>query len=57
MLAVTLQAQLISCGSSRETLRALFPGAQVKAFAGAGHAISIERREEWTAAVTGFLRS
>jgi pimeloyl-ACP methyl ester carboxylesterase len=47
----------ISRGSSRQTLTSLFPGASVRSFPGAGHAISIERREEWTAAVTEFLRS
>jgi pimeloyl-ACP methyl ester carboxylesterase len=47
----------ISRGSSRQTLKSLFPDARVKTFAGAGHAISIGRREEWTAAVTEFLRS
>ncbi len=50
-------ADRISRGSSRQTLRSLFPDARVKTFAGAGHAISIERRDEWTAAVAEFLRS
>jgi pimeloyl-ACP methyl ester carboxylesterase len=50
-------ADRISRGSSRQALRSLFPDAQVKTFAGAGHAISIERRDDWTAAVTRFLRS
>ena len=50
-------ADKISRGSSRQTLRSLFPDARVKTFAGAGHAISIERRDEWTAAVAEFLRS
>jgi pimeloyl-ACP methyl ester carboxylesterase len=50
-------ADKISRGSSRQMLRSLFPDARVKTFAGAGHAISIERRDEWTAAVTEFLRS
>jgi pimeloyl-ACP methyl ester carboxylesterase len=50
-------ADRISRGSSRQALRSLFPDAQLKTFAGAGHAISIERRDQWTAAVTGFLRS
>jgi len=50
-------ADKISRGSSRQRLRSLFPDARVKTFAGAGHAISIERRDEWTAAVAEFLRS
>jgi hypothetical protein len=44
VLAVTLQEQLNAFRAGRS-------------FPGAGHAISIERREEWTAAVTEFLRS
>jgi pimeloyl-ACP methyl ester carboxylesterase len=50
-------ADRIARGASRQSLRSLFPDAHVKTFRGAGHAISIERREEWTAAVAEFLRS
>lgn len=50
-------ADPISRGTARQGLRALFPDARVKTFAGAGHAISVERREEWAAAIAEFLRA
>jgi len=51
------EADRIARSGSRQTLKSLFPEARVRTFPGAGHAISIERRDQWSAAVVEFLRS
>jgi pimeloyl-ACP methyl ester carboxylesterase len=48
-------ADEVAHAGARDGLRSLFPDARVVAFPGAGHAISAERRDEWAAAITGFL--
>ncbi|MCU1386252.1 MAG: hypothetical protein JWL71_4949 [Acidobacteria bacterium] len=48
-------ADRIAHTPARDSLTSLYPGAQVRTFAGAGHAISAERRGEWAAAIAEFL--
>jgi pimeloyl-ACP methyl ester carboxylesterase len=40
---------------ARDSLKSLYPGARVRTFPGAGHAISAERRDEWAAEIAAFL--
>jgi pimeloyl-ACP methyl ester carboxylesterase len=49
-------ADKIAHAGARDSLRSLFTGARVHTFPGAGHAISAERRDEWAAVITAFLR-
>lgn len=46
----------IARGDARTGLKTLYPDASVRTFAGVGHAISVERRDEWAAAIAAFLR-
>jgi pimeloyl-ACP methyl ester carboxylesterase len=48
-------ADRIAHGDARSSLKAVFPRAVVRTFAGAGHAISAEHTHEWAAAIAGFL--
>jgi pimeloyl-ACP methyl ester carboxylesterase len=48
-------ADQIAHGTARDSLRVIFPGAQVHTFAGAGHAISAQRADEWSATIAAFL--
>jgi pimeloyl-ACP methyl ester carboxylesterase len=55
MLIIEGDADTIARGGARDSLKSLYPGARVQTFAGAGHAISAERREEWAAAISDFV--
>jgi pimeloyl-ACP methyl ester carboxylesterase len=57
MLILEGDADRISSAGSRGGLKALYPKARVRTFAGAGHAIAAQRRDEWSAAIAEFLRS
>jgi pimeloyl-ACP methyl ester carboxylesterase len=48
-------ADAIAHAAARDSLKSLYPGARVRTFPGAGHAISAERRQEWAAAIAEFL--
>ena len=48
-------ADAIAHAGARDSLKALYPSAEVRTFPGAGHAISAERRPEWAAAIADFL--
>src|SRR3954451_20368195 len=48
-------ADKIAHAGARDSLRSLYPRAVVHTFAGAGHAISAERRDEWSATIATFL--
>jgi pimeloyl-ACP methyl ester carboxylesterase len=48
-------ADAIAHAGARDNLKSLYPGARVRTFPGAGHAISAERRHEWAAAIAEFL--
>ncbi|MGH9139947.1 MAG: alpha/beta fold hydrolase [Vicinamibacterales bacterium] len=48
-------ADAIAHVGARDSLKALYPGAQIRTFPGAGHAISAERRPEWAATIAEFL--
>jgi pimeloyl-ACP methyl ester carboxylesterase len=39
----------------RQALRKLYPAAQVRVFRGGGHAASLDRRDEYIAAIRAFL--
>lgn len=45
----------MASAASLEGLRAAYPRARVHTLGGAGHGLSLERPEEWRAAVIGFL--
>jgi pimeloyl-ACP methyl ester carboxylesterase len=55
MLIIEGDADRIARGVARDSLKALYPGARVQTFGGAGHAVSAERRQEWAAAIDDFL--
>jgi pimeloyl-ACP methyl ester carboxylesterase len=48
-------ADKIARTAARDSLRSLFPQAQIHTLPGAGHAISAERRDEWAAVIAAFL--
>ena len=56
MLILEGAADKIARGDARDSLKALYPHAQVRTFEGVGHAIAAQRRDEWAAAIAGFLR-
>jgi pimeloyl-ACP methyl ester carboxylesterase len=56
MLILEGDADAIAHGAARESLKSLYTGARVHTFPGAGHAMSAERRTEWAAAITEFLK-
>jgi pimeloyl-ACP methyl ester carboxylesterase len=55
ILIIEGDADRIAHGTVRDSLKVIFPGARVHTFAGAGHAISAERADEWAAVIAAFL--
>ena len=55
MLILEGDADKIAHGAARDSLKSRYPGARVRTFPGAGHAISAERRDEWAAEIADFL--
>jgi pimeloyl-ACP methyl ester carboxylesterase len=55
VLIIEGDADKIAHASAQNSLRLLYPAARVHTFAGAGHAISAERADEWAAVIAGFL--
>lgn len=57
MLLIEGSEDRVASKKSRDALKAAYPRARVETLEGAGHGMSLERPEEWTAAVTRFLKS
>jgi pimeloyl-ACP methyl ester carboxylesterase len=57
MLLLEGSEDAVATKKSRDALKAAYPRARVHTFDGAGHGLSLERPEEWSRAVTLFLRN